>query len=82
MQSMFCSLMDDPRPINTITPHRKSAPQGVGASLFPKSFSEVSTLPLHHLSGPKEATSCAVFRGICQEVADHMDGVIEKFGTG
>lgn len=28
LQSMFCSLMDDPRPINTITPHRKSAPGG------------------------------------------------------
>lgn len=59
-----------------------SQPPGVSAGLFPKSFSEVSTLPLHHLSGPKEATSCAMFRSICQDVADHMDGVIEKFGTG
>lgn len=37
-------------------------------------------MPLQQLSGPKEASSCAMFHSICQEVGD--DEGIDKFEAG
>lgn len=76
---MFYLLMVDPESINAVTPYR-SQPPGVGPSLLQKTYSEVSTLPLQQLSGPKEASSCAMFHSICQEVGD--DEGIDKFEAG